>query len=63
MKGADIVMIRWDDAKNEFFHDDLFSHDFTRPQKDILQNYELISATFDDEGRIQAVGGTKGRHV
>ena len=55
MKGADIAMVIWDEINGEFNIVDTFSHDFELPSTDLLQNYELVDAKFDDEGRIQAI--------
>lgn len=53
MKGADISVVRKKHSK--FAIDDLISKDYVKPEKDILQNAELISATVLDNGRIRAI--------
>lgn len=55
MKGADIAMIRKDPDDGRFTLEDLFSHDYVQPQKDVVQNVELLHATVDDEDRMQVV--------
>ena len=63
MKGADIMMVKrrkesdhaQDENDEEFEVLDLFSTDYERPKKDILQNVELLEAYTDDEGSIRAL--------
>jgi hypothetical protein len=54
MRGADIAMVR-ENLKGDFVLDDLFSHDYIRPEKDIVQNFKLLYAMVDEQDRIQAI--------
>ena len=54
MKGADIMMVKRNE-QDEFEVEDLFSSDYEKPNKDIMQNVELLEAYTDEQGSIRAL--------
>ena len=57
MKGADIMLVKMieNEGIDTFVVEDLIATEFSKPEKDILQNVELLYAALDEDGKIQAV--------
>ena len=55
MKGADVMVVKRTINSNddeEFEVEDMFSSDYERPKKDIMQNVDLLHAYTDEQGSI-----------